>query len=113
MRSFNVYNIDHCHHDRPLLAVYVGNVSTEAWINSLIKSGFLPTVPHFEVFTFAVVSSTLMYLYRMTGHEQQLDDGVRMHQSVRLNNLFISCMKGFEPASVESHEFFLPLNHPS
>ena len=34
---------------RPLLAVYVGNVATEAWINALIKSGTLPVIPHFEV----------------------------------------------------------------
>jgi hypothetical protein len=50
--------------NRPLLAVYVGNVATEAWINSLIKSGVLPSIRHFEVFAFAAVSSTLMYLYR-------------------------------------------------
>ena len=49
---------------RPLLAVYCGNVATESALTSLTKSGALPTVPYGETIVFAMVSSTLMYLYR-------------------------------------------------
>ncbi len=49
---------------RPLLAVYCGNVATESLIASGKKWGLWPRFKHGEVFSFAVVSAALMYIYK-------------------------------------------------
>ncbi len=49
---------------RPLLAVYCGNVATESLIEAGKAWGVWPRFRHGEVVSFAVVSATLMSIYK-------------------------------------------------